>query len=534
MYVPCVWDAPDRLIADVIHAGAPADASTVRSLVQYLRFKARGVPRRLLQEVNSFIAWEENSPRLRIGAADIDRVEFYARLERILGDYFTASQQKRLFPVAIDEDRWRLGGYYVIDWVLQSNGELFGAADLFREGEEAEFDPLLRISRRNVDRLLDHLAEKGVLKVEREMNGMATVIGGIAESGAKVFRLADEIRQLLYGFAAQHEAERAGHDVSLAVATPGRAEPYPNLAQPSAKVIGDRYELGELLRQGGITSFYKGRDVVTGRPVQVKLLRPTLSDDPVARARFERDADILRRLSHPHIIRIYDVFRGPERDPAVITEWVHGPSLEQLIADDGPMPPAQAAAVGRLLAEVLDYIEGQKVVRLDLKPSTVVMADRGPVIVDLGVAVQLDENRKSITVTGQFVGTPEFIAPELLDGGDPDPQADVFSLGLLLYYCLTGKVPWEGMIGRPALMMAARTEEVDTSDLPISPEFRGALARAVARNRDRRFSHAAELRDALAGTPECRSLGSAGITRADVSVTVITKRPTFGTSQGEP
>jgi serine/threonine protein kinase len=254
----------------------------------------------------------------------------------------------------------------------------------------------------------------------------------------------------------------------------------------------------------------------------------------VARARFERDADILRRLSHPHIIRIYDVFRGPERDPAVITEWVHGPSLEQLIADDGPMPPAQAAAVGRLLAEVLDYIEGQKVVRLDLKPSTVVMADRGPVIVDLGVAVQLDENRMSITVTGQFVGTPEFIAPELLDGGDPDPQADVFSLGLLLYYCLTGKVPWEGMIGRPALMMAARTEEVDTSDLPISPEFREALARAVARNRDRRFSHAAELRDALAGTPECRSLGGAGITRTDLPVTVITKRPTFGKSQGEP
>jgi hypothetical protein len=90
------------------------------------------------------------------------------------------------------------------------------------------------------------------------------------------------------------------------------------------------------------------------------------------------------------------------------------------------------------------------------------------------------------------------------------------------------------MIGRPALMMAARTEEVDTSDLPISPEFRGALARAVARNRDRRFSHAAELRDALAGTPECRSLGGAGITRTDLPVTVITKRPTFGTSQGEP
>ena len=177
-------------------------------------------------------------------------------------------------------------------------------------------------------------------------------------------------------------------------------------APRSAKLIADRYEVGALLRQGGITSFYKGRDVVAGRQVQVKLLRPTLSDDPVARARFERDANILQRLSHPHIIRVYEVFRGPERDPAVITEWLHGPSLEQLIADDGPMRPAQAAAVGRLLAEVLDYIEGQKVVRLDLKPSTVVMADRGPVIVDLGIAIQLYEARTAITVTGQFVGTP--------------------------------------------------------------------------------------------------------------------------------
>jgi serine/threonine protein kinase len=512
MYVPCLWDAPDRLIADIVQTDASADASMVQSLTEYLRFKARGVPRRLLQEVNAFIAWEESRPRLRIGAAEIDRVEFYARLERILGGYFTASQQKRLFPVAIDEDRWRLGGYYVIDWVLQSKGELFGAADLFREGEEAEFDPLLRISRRNVDRLLDYLADKGVLKVEREMNGMATVIGGIAESGAKVFRLADEIRHLLDGFAAQHEAERAGYDVSLALATPSRPAPYPNLAPRSAKLIADRYEVGELLRQGGITSFYKGRDVVAGRQVQVKLLRPTLSDDPVARARFERDANILQRLSHPHIIRVYEVFRGPERDPAVITEWLHGPSLEQLISDDGPMRPAQAAAIGRLLAEVLDYIEGQKVVRLDLKPSTVVMADRGPVIVDLGIAIQLDEARTAITVTGQFVGTPEFIAPELLDGGDPDPQADVFSLGLLLYYCLTGKVPWEGMADRPAVMMAVRTEEVDTSDLPISPEFRGALARAVARDRGSRFLHAAELRNALAGTPEYRSLGGADVT----------------------
>jgi serine/threonine protein kinase len=506
LYVPCVWDAPDRLMADIIRADTSTDADTVESLTQYLRFKARGVPRRLLQEVNGFIVWEENCPRLRINAMDIERIEFYARLERILRDYFKTSQQKRLFPVAIDEDRWRLGGYYVVDWVLQSEGEPFSAADLLREGEEAEFDPLLRISRRNVDRLLDHLVQNRVLDVVREMNGMATVIGDIAESGVKVFRLADEIRQLLYGFAAQHEAERAGHDVSLALATMGRQVQYPNLARRSPKVIAGRYELGDLLRQGGITSSYKGRDVITGRQVEVKLLRPALSGDPVARARFQRDADILQRLSHPQIVRVYDVLHGPEQDPVVITEWLHGPSLQQLIADDGPMPPSQVAAVGRILAEVLNYAAGNQVVRLDLKPSTIVMADRGPVIVDLGIAIRLGEHDAAITEAGQFVGTPEFMAPELLEGRDPDPQADIYSLGLILYYCITGKVPWEGMAGRPALMIAIRTEDVDMTDLPISPEFREALARAVVRDRDTRFSHATDLRDALTETPEYRSL----------------------------
>lgn len=143
------------------------------------------------------------------------------------------------------------------------------------------------------------------------------------------------------------------------------------------------------------------------------------------------------------------------------------------------------------------------------------MAAGGPVIVDLGIAIRLDEARTEITATGQFVGTPDFIAPELLDGADPDPQADVFSLGLLLYYCLTGKVPWEGTTNRPALLMAVRGEEVDTSDLPISSEFRAILARAVARDRSSRFLHAAELRDTLAGTPEYRSLGGAEITVVD-------------------
>ncbi len=115
------------------------------------------------------MVWNRYGPYLRVDQADGERVEFYARLEGILQMYFASHGQSRLFPVPLDEDRWRLGGYYVADWVLQSEGEPFSAAQLPGNDEEAEFDPLLRLSRRNVRQLLDHLAEQGILKVVRDV-----------------------------------------------------------------------------------------------------------------------------------------------------------------------------------------------------------------------------------------------------------------------------------------------------------------------------------------------------------------------------
>jgi serine/threonine-protein kinase len=201
------------------------------------------MPRRLLQEVNSFITWDGHRPSLTIDTKDMERVEFYARLERILRGYFEGSQGKRLFPVAIDEDRWRLAGYYVVDWVLQREGDPFTAADLLRDGDDAEFDPQLRVSRRNVDRLLDHLAEHRIVDVVREMNATSTVFGDIAESSAKVFRLAEDVRHLLYGFVARYESERGAREVSLAPAFPAAAQatgPVSVIMQPSPRVLASR------------------------------------------------------------------------------------------------------------------------------------------------------------------------------------------------------------------------------------------------------------------------------------------------------
>src|SRR5262249_32950953 len=157
--------------------GPLVDSAVVKALVHYLRFKARGMPRRLLQEANGFVAWPDGKPCLRINQGEMDRVRFYARMEEILCAFMEGNRQKRLFPVALDEDRWRLGSYFIVDWILRSDGDPFTAADLLKEGDDASFDPLLRISRQGIDGLLDHLADHALLEVIRGKDAMNTIIG---------------------------------------------------------------------------------------------------------------------------------------------------------------------------------------------------------------------------------------------------------------------------------------------------------------------------------------------------------------------
>jgi serine/threonine protein kinase len=659
LYVPCTWDAPDRLVANIISKQAQVDAETQELLVRYLRFKARGVPRRLLQELNSFVSWDSGQPHLHISPDDLERVKFYARIEGVLLAYFEGSRRRRLFPVPIDEDRWRLGGYYVADWVLQSGGDPFTAADLLRDGEDAEFDPLLRISRRSTDRLLDHLAANGILEVVREVDATSTVFADVAESSAKTFRLADEIRELLYGFVARNESERGALDVDVsliggpftpvpspvpgagpaaghtrraptqeadAVPAPGPygqpaprpyGEPVPGpydqpstpawadgtylsdrygataesqvpaapgvprpwtadaspaapadpagaagpagaaspadaagavappppvppagiptataagtaaaqpagfsslddsvisppagIVRPAARVLANRYELGELVSQGGMSSVYKGTDRITGQLVAVKLLRSDLADDPIAMARFVREADIARQLKHPQIAMTHALLQRPGESPALITEWLAGPTLSARIAKEGPMPAPEVAATGRILAEALSYIASQQVVRLDLKPSSIIMAARGPVIADLGIALRSGVERDMVTQTGFFVGTPAYMPRELINSLKPDQRADIYALGLVMYFCLAGRNPWEDLGDQLAILAAIVQREIDVSRLPVSGAFRAVLAKALAGERDDRYDDAAALKDALSGTPEWHEVTS--------------------------
>lgn len=492
LYVPCIWDAPDRLLREFVDESVTIQSDVLGLLTRYLRFKARGIPRRLLQEINEIAVRNGNHFTLSVDAVMFERIEFYAYLERVLASYYDGNKQKRLFPVPIDLDRWRLTGYYVADWLLRTEGEPFSALDLLRDDEGPEFDPMLRVSRRDVDRLLDHFAAHGILEVLRDINAMATVMVDLAESNAKVFRLSEQVRRLLYGLAVQHEMERAALDMSPASAA--------HIQQTGLRSVGGRYEVRDLLRQSGLSSTYKGWDLVTERQVVIKLLRPILRDDPVAIARFGRAAEIAKRLSHSHIAEVYESIEDAENGPVLIKEWIRGTSLDEFIRLEGQMRAGEVAASGYILAETLDYIANAGIVRLDLKPSTITMADRGPVLSDMEIA--LHEDSASITNAGQFIGTPEFMAPELIDGRAPDRRSDLYSLGLVMYYCVAGNTPWAGLPNRRAIMEAIRNEPVELSGLEISPQFSAAIAGTIARNPEDRFGTGADLCAALAVCPE--------------------------------
>jgi hypothetical protein len=530
MYVPCSWNAADLLLGNLI-SEVPEGTEWRGKLTRYLRFKARGVPRRLLQEFNSFVFWDNNLPYLLLNAIDGEKVDFYARLEDILQDYFASQGQAHLFPVPIDEDRWRLGCYYVADWVMQSEGEPFSATQLLGENEEAEFDPLLRLSGRNVSQLLDHLAGHGILEVVREavrdFNPAMTRISDVAEASARVYRLASDVQRAQFGFARQNESERAALEISLVGPLPPRlydaTDPSTRTssAPPSSdatfvpipfRLLDDRYELRDMLGQGGMGTVYAGEDRLTGQRVAVKVLRASMHNDEKAVARIKREAEICSKVRHPQIVQTYGIAQTPDGSPALVMELLDGPTLARVIEEKGPMSPVATVAIGHTLAGALSYLAAAQVVRIDLKPSNIILQpDRGPVIIDLGIAREA-EPHTNVTTMDRMVGTPMYMAPELLSGRSavPDSRVDLYSLGLVIYFCLAGRSPFENQNNLMTLLQAIITKPVSLDDLAISENFRQVISGMLERDPEKRFAMADDVQQALEATPEWQASANSG------------------------
>jgi serine/threonine-protein kinase len=204
-------------------------------------------------------------------------------------------------------------------------------------------------------------------------------------------------------------------------------------------VLGGRYRLVERLGAGGMSVVWRGFDEVLGRPVAVKVLATRLADDRSFRRRIRTEAQAAARLLHPHITNVYD-YGEQNAVPYVVMELVDGRSLADRLGADGALPWPEALTAGRQVAEALAAAHARGVVHRDVTPGNVMLTAAGVKVVDFGISALVGE--RDIGADGSLLGTPAYLAPERLDGGAVTPASDVYALGLLLYRCLAGRLPW--------------------------------------------------------------------------------------------
>ncbi|HEX2155191.1 MAG TPA: serine/threonine-protein kinase [Acidimicrobiia bacterium] len=210
------------------------------------------------------------------------------------------------------------------------------------------------------------------------------------------------------------------------------------------ELVDDRYELLDVIASGGMATVWRARDRRLGRDVAVKRPHPAPPDDPL-HARIEREARAAASLNHPNLVTVFDAGRDGE-GPFLVMELVEGPSLS---TQGRGMDRDEAIETCALLADALGAVHAAGIVHRDVKPSNILISDRGPLLTDFGIALDGDVTSQ-LTRTGTVIGTADYAAPEQLAGDPPSPKSDVFSLGVILHELIAGQLPFSGADRRTA------------------------------------------------------------------------------------
>ena len=260
-----------------------------------------------------------------------------------------------------------------------------------------------------------------------------------------------------------------------------------------------RYRILEQLGQGGMSVVYKGLDTSLDREVAVKVLHAHLAGKEESRRRLAREAKAVAKLHHPNILEIYD-FAGADTDEAfIVTEYIRGQTLRQYAEGSGFEPPEIAAMVVHEIASALSQAHEAGIIHRDLKPENVMVRDDGVLkLMDFGIAKIIDRDDK-MTMTGALVGSPAHMAPEIIEGEEAGAEADVFSLGTMLFYFATGRLPFTAPNTTATLKRILDGIYDDPRQLvpTVSDDLAEIIATCLARQPSSRYANATKLRDAL-------------------------------------
>jgi eukaryotic-like serine/threonine-protein kinase len=300
---------------------------------------------------------------------------------------------------------------------------------------------------------------------------------------------------------------------STAAGAGGRGEPKPAPAQANlvGQTLDKRYKIERKLGEGGMSFVYLGTDLGTQEQFAIKVLSDSLSQDANAMARLRREAALGMRLAHPNVCHIMRLGETEDKMVYVVMPYVNGEILADRNNRMGHLPLGETTKFVKDMAAGLMVAHELKIVHRDLKPENVMIC-RGKdgvefaVVMDFGLAKErkAEGELQKLTATGIILGTPEFMSPEQLRGKPLDPRTDIYSLALMTYEMLTGKLPFQGRTQQEMMIARLRSDPVPIRrmrpELDIPEAVEKTLNKAMSRNPDDRYQTVVEFADALAAS----------------------------------
>jgi eukaryotic-like serine/threonine-protein kinase len=272
-----------------------------------------------------------------------------------------------------------------------------------------------------------------------------------------------------------------------------------------ARLLGGRYQVGELLGYGGMAEVHRGRDLRLGRDVAIKMLRTDLARDATFQERFRREAQNSAALNHPAIVAVYDtgeeVSATGEKLPFIVMEFVNGRTLKEVLAQEQRLQPRRALEIIADIDAALEFSHRHGIIHRDIKPGNVMITQSGQVkVMDFGIARALASGATTMTQTSAVIGTAQYLSPEQARGEAVDARSDVYAAGCVLFELVVGHPPFVGDSPVSVAYQHVREDPKPPSSIvhEIPPDVDAIVLKALAKNPLNRYQSAQEMRaDAL-------------------------------------
>ncbi|MDR1447938.1 MAG: Stk1 family PASTA domain-containing Ser/Thr kinase [Candidatus Ancillula sp.] len=282
------------------------------------------------------------------------------------------------------------------------------------------------------------------------------------------------------------------------------------------KVLAERYEIGELIGQGGMADVYIGKDVRLGRKVAIKILKPNLAGDPVFLARFRREAQAAASLNNSNIVAVYDTGEETETSetgqlvhiPYIVMEYVEGRTVREILAQEGKLSLSDAVDIVSGVLSALEYSHKFGVIHRDIKPANIMITQTGAVkVMDFGIAHAISNSDATLSQSQSVVGTAHYLSPEQARGEVVDYRSDLYSTGCLFFEILAGRPPFLG--DSPVSIAYQHVREaapkVTSFNLSVPEIYDVIISKALAKDVNARYANAEEflsdLNNAKLGLP---------------------------------